>query len=66
MSKREIRPPLLTVPDVAGWLNISQQTVRRIALDLGALRVAGQLRFRPETIEKYLLSRSLRDTRRGE
>ena len=66
MSKHNDPRPLLSVSEVAEYLGVSQDTIRRIALDLGAMRVRGQIRFRPELVEKYLDSRSLRDTARGD
>ncbi len=66
MSKSENPRPLLSVVEAAAYLNVSQSTVRRIAISLGAVRVAGQIRIRPESVEKYLDSRDLRDTARSE
>ncbi len=58
----QVTPPLeqlVTRATVAHWLNVSQATVDREARD-GALvhvRIRGTVRFRPEDVRRYLLSR---------
>lgn len=52
--------PLLTIPETAVYLNVSEKTVRRFAADMGAVRVGGQLRFSLDELDRYLNSRSLK------
>ena len=44
--------PLLTVKQVATELGFTPKTIRRRAEELGAVKVFGELRFRPSTIER--------------
>jgi len=50
---------LLTVADVATMFQVSKPTVYRLVRDKGlpTIRPSGDLRFRPEDIEQWLLSR---------
>lgn len=46
----------MTVRDVAGYLNVHEKTVYRLAQrgDLPGFKVAGAWRFRPEDLEKWV------------
>jgi len=46
----------MTVRDVAGYLNVNEKTVYRLAQrkELPGFKVAGAWRFRPEDIERWV------------
>ncbi|MGH3032117.1 MAG: helix-turn-helix domain-containing protein [Gaiellaceae bacterium] len=46
--------PLLSPRDVAAWLACSKRKVYKLAGELGAFRVGGELRFDPARVEAYL------------
>lgn len=48
---------MLTPNDVAQRLSISVATVYKIKDDIGYIRIGGQIRFREETLERYLTER---------
>lgn len=55
--------PLLTVPDVAGWLNISPATLRywrHVHRGPRSLSVGGAVRYRASDVENWL-ERGTRD-----
>jgi excisionase family DNA binding protein len=45
---------LMTVQEVAEYLNLSDYTVRRMALDLGGIKIGQRLRFRRSSVDAYL------------
>jgi excisionase family DNA binding protein len=48
--------PLLTIDDVADWLNVHSRTVKRLIArrELLAIKVAGATRLDPEDVRAYL------------
>jgi excisionase family DNA binding protein len=59
---------LMTVAEVAGYLGVSEKTVRRRAAELGGTKIGSALRFRRVEIdvflEKHRLDRPRRVVRR--
>ncbi|MGH2774738.1 MAG: helix-turn-helix domain-containing protein [Actinomycetota bacterium] len=53
----------MTVKDVAAYLKVSQKTVRRMAVDLGASKVGRGLRFRKDLVDRYVESKQLGSSR---
>ncbi|MGH2702714.1 MAG: helix-turn-helix domain-containing protein [Actinomycetota bacterium] len=62
MDKRA-HEALMTVKDVAAYLKVSQKTVRRMAVDLGASKVGRGLRFRKDLVDRYVESKQLGSSR---
>ena len=58
-QSRAPEQPLMTVNDAASYLNVSSKTIRRMACELGGMKVGGQLRFTREGINAYLLTCTL-------
>jgi excisionase family DNA binding protein len=56
----------MTTRDVAVWLHVSEETVRRLvrAGEIRAAHVGGVLRFLPEDVDEYV-ARSLGARREG-
>ena len=63
----EAKEKLLTLDDLAKFLNISRRTVYRLlkASDLPAYRVGGHMRFRRDDIEKWLDNQRLSKQKTG-
>lgn len=57
---------LMTTRDVAEWLHVSEETVRRLvrAGEIRAAHVGGVLRYLPEDVDEYV-ARSLGARREG-
>jgi len=56
---------LMTVQEVAEYLNLSDYTVRRMALDLGGIKIGQRLRFRRSSVDAYLKRHQLGAWRGG-
>lgn len=52
-------PRLMTVKEVAHFLNVSVRTVRTIQEQIGFMRVRGQVRFDPVHLDTYLRKRAV-------
>ncbi len=64
MSNKQTRPDdLMSVKDVARYLQVSECSVRRWAVDLGASKLGHVLRFEKSQVDAYVRARKLGSSR---